>query len=174
VRYPAPTRHDDGTSVSLVYSDEVVFPLLVTPRDASLPVRLRVEASFGVCREVCIPTQASADVALSDAPDPLSDAQLASYAARVPGAPEPGRFDIEAVTAGPDGLLIDVRMPESSYSDLFADGPAGSYVAQPTFVARRGEISRYRLPLALPLKGQTLRFVAVSGGEAIEKSVVID
>ncbi len=29
VRYPAPTRHDDGASVSLVYTDTVVFPLSV-------------------------------------------------------------------------------------------------------------------------------------------------
>ncbi len=178
VRYPAPFRHDDGGSVSLVYTDEVVFPLVVAPRDAGKPVTLRVKANFGVCSEVCIPTRASAEVASSPAPDPLAATRIASFAPRVPQAPEPGRFDIEAVKPEENALLIDVRMPESSTMDLFADPPQGWFIGQPAFVERSAGVSRYRLSLAgrpagEPLNGQTFPFVAVSGGEAIEKAVDI-
>ncbi len=179
VRYPAPVRHDDGASVSLIYTDAVVLPLAVTPREAGKPLTLHLEATFGVCSDICVPTRASAEVTLSSAPDPLSDERLKSFAPRVPGAPEPGRFDVEAITAEGNDLLIDVRMPASSYSDLFADPPAGWYIGQPSLVTRSGDVSRYRLSLAgrpadVDIKGQTFRFVAVSGGEAIEKAVVID
>lgn len=181
VRYPAPIRKDDGASVSLIYQDEVVFPLDVTPRHAGLPVTLHVEANFGVCSEICIPTRASAEVTLAPGSDsdPLSAERLRSFEARVPVEAEPGRFDIERVAGeGGDALLIDVRMPESTYSDLFADPPEGWYVGQPAFVERVDGISRYRLSLAgrphdAQIKGQSFRFVAVAGGDAIEEALEI-
>jgi DsbC/DsbD-like thiol-disulfide interchange protein len=180
VLYPAPERHDDGTSVSLIYRDEVVFPLKVTPADPGKPLTLRVAATFGVCSAICVPTGARSEVTLDQAPepDPLSVARLRSFERRVPRPPEPGRLDVESVTAAGDNLLIDVRMPDSPYSDLFADPPAGWYVGQPAFVERSGGVTRYRLSLAgrpkdAVLSGQTFRFVAVAGGDAIEEAVTI-
>jgi DsbC/DsbD-like thiol-disulfide interchange protein len=180
VLYPAPVRYDDGTSVSLIYRDEVVFPLKVTPAEPGLAVTLRVAARFGVCSAVCIPTGASSEVRLDPepTPDPLSAARVQAFERRVPGPPEPGRLDIESATAVADALLIDVRMPESSYSDLFADPPEGWYVGQPSYVERAGGVTRFRLSLAgrpegAMLAGQAFRFVAVAGGEAVEESITI-
>jgi hypothetical protein len=119
-----------------------------------------------------------AEVTSSEAPDPLSTARIATFVKRVPGLPEPGRFDIKNVTAEEGALNIEVLMPESSYMDLFAEPPDGWYVGQPAFVEREGQISRYRLPLSArpheaQISGQMFTFVAVSGGEAIEKTVEI-
>lgn len=180
VRYPAPERYDDGASVSLIYRNEVVFPLSVAPVDAEKPVTLRLDARFGVCSEVCIPTSASSEVTTAPGRDidPLSLARLGEFARRIPKAPEPGRLDVESVTVDGDALAIDVRMPESSYSDLFADPPAGWYIGQPAFIERVDGVSRYRLSLAgrppeAELRGQRFRFVAVAGGEAVEESIEI-
>lgn len=180
ILYPAPIRYDDGVSVSLIYRDEVVFPLSVTPRETDKPVTLRLDAKFGVCSSICIPTGAKSDVTLAPgaAADPLSLARLTEFARRVPKSPEPGRFDVESVTGAGDTLAINVRMPDSAYSDLFAAPPAGWYIGQPTFVERVDGVSTYRLSLAgrppdAELRGQRFRFVAVSGGEAIEESVEI-
>jgi DsbC/DsbD-like thiol-disulfide interchange protein len=180
VLYPAPERQDDGTSVSLVYRDEVVLPLAVTPAIPGQSITLRVDARFGVCRNVCIPTGTSSAVTLLPAaePDPLADARLERYRMRVPKAAEPGRFDVETVTLEGETLLIDVRAPDSSYLDLFADPPANWYVGQPSLVSRAAGVSHYRLELGgrpdgMPIEGQRFRFVAVAGGEAIEKAVEI-
>lgn len=180
VRYPAPERYDDGASVSLIYRDEVVFPVEVIAAEPGRPVTLRLDASFGVCREVCIPTQASSSVTMPPAapPDPLTMARLQRYQPLVPSLPQPGHLDVEAVRLDGEVLLIDVRMPESSYLDLFADPPEGWYIGQPTLVSRVAGVSRYRLPLSgRPLdaepRGQRFRFVAVTGGEAIEETVEI-
>ena len=180
VLYPAPERFDDGASVSLVYKDEVVFPVEITPLDPSRPIILRVDASFGVCREVCIPTQTSSEVgaAPSSKPDALAEARLRRFQPRVPKPAEPGRFDVENISVEGDALLIDVRMPDSSYTDLFAEPPPGWYIGQPRLVARANGVSRYRLALAgrpadVVVSGQEFRFVAVAGGEAIEETVEI-
>ena len=180
VLYPVPERQDDGGSTSLIYRDEVVFPINVEPVDADQPVTLRLTASFGVCSEICIPTRTSSAVTLPPAApvDPLSAALLQRVQPRVPQAAEPGRFDIENVTLDGGALIIDVRMPESSYFDLFAEPPAGWYVGQPELVFRSQGVARYRLPLdgrpeGADASGQRFRFVAVAGGRAIEKAVDI-
>ncbi|MDQ3559522.1 MAG: hypothetical protein M3453_10130 [Pseudomonadota bacterium] len=178
VLYPAPERYDDGASVSLIYRDEVVFPLAVTAVNPGEPVTLRVDASFGVCREICIPTQTDSEVTLSPwlPPDPLSKARIAGYLPRVPKAPEPGRFAVAEIEIEADALLIDILMPDTSYADLFAEPPPGWNLGQPKLISRAGGIARFRLPLAgrprgSEVSGQEFRFVAVAGGEAIEESV---
>jgi DsbC/DsbD-like thiol-disulfide interchange protein len=180
VRYPVPERLDDGVSVSLIYRDEAVFPIEVTPLRAGEPVTLRLAARFGVCSDVCIPTEAAAALTLSpDEPtDPLAEAVVEGVAPRIPKVPNPGQFDIEHVGAESDALIIDVRMPDSSYADLFAEPPAGWYLGQPEFSGRAAGVSRYRLSLAgrphdAAVSGQTFRFVAVAGGEAIETAVTL-
>jgi DsbC/DsbD-like thiol-disulfide interchange protein len=180
VSYPAPERLDQEGSVSLVYHDEVVFPLAVTPVDADRPVTLRLALQFGVCREVCIPTKASSELtyAAASGADPLAKALLERFQMRVPNPPQPGRFDVEKVVLADDALLIDVRMPDSSYSDLFAEAPAGWYVGQPVFLSRDNGVSRYRLSVAGrpdggESQGNAFRFVAVAGGEAIEQTVAL-
>jgi DsbC/DsbD-like thiol-disulfide interchange protein len=177
VLYPAPERYNDGGSVSLIYRDQVVFPLIVTPVRADEPVVLRVSAEFGVCSEICVPTRANSELTapVGAERDPLAEARVSEFIARVPRQPEPGRLDIEAVTVVGKALLVDVRMPDSSYRDLFADPPAGWYIGQPELVARAAGVSRYRLSLAdAPhgdtLERQTFRFVAVAGGDAIEET----
>jgi DsbC/DsbD-like thiol-disulfide interchange protein len=178
VLYPAPTRYDDGATVSLIYQDEVVFPLLVTPL-APGPVTLRAAISFGVCKEVCIPTQARAEVTQAGGErDPLTEARLASFLPRVPGAPEAGTFDVERVWAENKTLLVDVRMPESAFSDLFVEPPPGWYISQPRFLSRSGGVSRYQLSLAggppdAQPQGQVFGFVAVAGARSIEEAVEI-
>jgi DsbC/DsbD-like thiol-disulfide interchange protein len=177
---PPRKRHDDGASVSLIYRDEVVFPLVVTPADIARPVTVNVEARFGVCRDICIPTSAKAEVTLAPSapPDALAATRLSRFRPRVPKPPQPGHFDVEAVTLAGDTLEIELRAPDSGLVDLFSESPAGWYLGQPTFVSRREGVSRYRLALTgrppdAQIRGQSFRFVATSGREAIEEAVLI-
>ena len=82
------------------------------------------------------------------------------------------------MTISGDSILIDLRVPSSAAADLFAEPPEGWYVGQPQLIAEQEGIRRYRLPLAdrpapSAIAGQTFRFVAVVGGEAIEESITI-
>jgi DsbC/DsbD-like thiol-disulfide interchange protein len=179
VQYPAPQRYDDGTSVSVIYPDQVVFPVTVTPKDPALPVTLRLDADFGMCREICIPAKAQAevDVPTVSAPDPLTETVLATVTPRLPGQPQPGRFDIERVNLdSPDEMTIDLRTPDGADADLFVDAPAGWFIRQPELVSRQGPSARYRLslegrPRGASVAGEVFRFVAVAGSQAIEEIV---
>ena len=180
VLYPAPERYDDGASVSLIYRDGIVFPLNVTPQNPGEPVTLQVKASFGVCREICIPTETGSEVTLqpSAEPDPLARALLSQFKPRVPKPPEPGRFDVQNVTVESGSLIVEVLTPDSSYVDLFAEGPQGWSIGQPTLLSRADGVARFRLDLpARSLEAgdapQAFRFTAVAGGEAIEKAVEV-
>jgi DsbC/DsbD-like thiol-disulfide interchange protein len=180
VHYPTPRRHQDDTGVSLIYDDEVVFPLSVVPERPEMPVTLRLHGSFGVCREICLPVAADAEVTLPTAPrpDPLSEALLQRFVALVPGPPTAGILAVESVSVADDALDVAVRMPDSSDADLFVDAPQGWYLGQPTFVSRTDGVSHYRVslqgrPKEAPVSGQTFRFVAVAGGRAAESEITL-
>ena len=86
VLYPAPVRHDDGASVSLIYRDEVVFPLVgdaARARRAGHAAR-RARASACAARSAFRRRRASEVAPLPPEPDPLTDARLAPFQARVP------------------------------------------------------------------------------------------
>ncbi|MGB0505016.1 MAG: protein-disulfide reductase DsbD domain-containing protein [Pikeienuella sp.] len=41
--------------LTIGYKDRMVVPLRLTPKDPTKPIRVRLNFSYGVCREVCIP-----------------------------------------------------------------------------------------------------------------------
>lgn len=180
VHYPVPQRYDDGTSLSLVYFDHVVFPLTVTPADPARPVRLRLSALYGVCEEVCIPARGEASVSLAPgAPDdPLARVAIREAWRSIPGAPLPGRLDVTGVSLAGDALEIEVTVPPDGAVDLFAEGPPDWYLGQPKLVSREGASARFRLPLAgkpadAALEDQDFRFVSIGGGDAIEEVLTL-
>jgi DsbC/DsbD-like thiol-disulfide interchange protein len=152
----------------------------VVPEEAGKPVTLRLDAFYGACREVCIPVQAEAAVTLEPgaAPDPVARVAVERYRPLVPAEPQPGAFDIEAVRRDGSALLIEVLAPDGIPLDLFAVGPEGWYLGQPELLTREGTAALFRLkldgmPPGASLDGATFRFVAVSGGRAIEEVMVI-
>ncbi|MYZ48557.1 protein-disulfide reductase DsbD domain-containing protein [Propylenella binzhouense] len=176
VHFPAPERFDDGTSVSAVYHDSVVFPLEIRP-EADGPITLSLRAMLGVCREICIPTEAEAEVTLKpqDGPDALSEAKLEMFERLLPGAPEPGRFEVKEAAVAGDAVTVSLIAPPDAEPELFVDAPPDWLLGQPRLVAHEGALARYRLSLKgrPDTPGEALRFVATAGGRAIEETVVL-
>lgn len=71
VHWPAPNVIESFGSVSAGYHDEVIFPIEVTAADSGAPVQLDLNLFYGVCEQVCIPSEA--DVALTLPPGAGSD-----------------------------------------------------------------------------------------------------
>ncbi|MBJ3761367.1 hypothetical protein ILP92_01195 [Maribius pontilimi] len=55
IAWPTPHVFSQGGLRSVGYEGGVVLPLIVTPRDPSQPVSLRLALDMGVCRDVCVP-----------------------------------------------------------------------------------------------------------------------
>src|SRR5213592_2396853 len=66
VLWPAPKKFDDGAGgTALGYKQQVVLPLRIVAKNADKPVTLRANISYAVCEKLCIPVEASAELAIT-------------------------------------------------------------------------------------------------------------
>jgi DsbC/DsbD-like thiol-disulfide interchange protein len=127
VSYPAPRLLADETGNSLGYDKDVIFPVLVTPREAGKPVRLRVVVDYAICEKLCVPAKGSAELTLA-AGASGRDAALVAAEARVPrpaSAADAGLSARRSTAAGGQKarVLVDVAVPAGKQVALFAEGP---------------------------------------------------
>lgn len=86
--WPRPEVFDQNGFRSIGYSNEVVFPLEVTPRVPGAPITLRGSMDLGVCQDVCMPVSAELSAGLTDpgSPDPAIQSALAQVPDRIDAA----------------------------------------------------------------------------------------
>src|SRR5262245_8743677 len=53
VLYPVPHRFAEGSGTAIVYSDEVVFPVKLTPERPGEPIDLKLAIDYGLCKDIC-------------------------------------------------------------------------------------------------------------------------
>src|SRR4051795_6831964 len=67
VLWPAPMKFDDGAGgTALGYGKQVVLPLRIVAKNNDRPVTLRADISYAVCEKICIPVEASAELAFNN------------------------------------------------------------------------------------------------------------
>lgn len=82
VLYPAPHRTSDKAGENIAYKDSVIFPVVLTPADASKPMTVNVNAVYGVCKDICIPAEAALSITVP--PNPASSDELSAVLKSVP------------------------------------------------------------------------------------------
>jgi len=185
VRYPAPMRLPEPGAQTIGYKGSVLFPVEVVPADPAKAVGLKLAFEFGVCREICIPAEATLQLDLHPAlrAGEASPAILAALT-RVPRSPaerrpqDPEIAHVSARLGEPSpGLTIAARFPGGAEgADLFVEAPEGLYVPQPARVGEgtdgtvRFEVDLGRGDAARELRGKALTFTLVSGGGASERT----
>lgn len=122
LRWPAPQVFETNGMQSIGYHDSLVLPVEVTPEDPSLPVKLSVEMSLGICDNICLPSMLSltSDLTAPGAPDPGISAALKAQAAP---AGEAGVTSVACqVDPIADGLRITarVRLPDPGKPEVVA------------------------------------------------------
>ena len=187
VLYPAPRRFTDAGGVAIGYEDEVVFPVLITPERPDEPVELKLSLSYGLCKDLCIPNEASLSLELpaKGAAGNGDALLLARFLDLVPKPVEPGKLPalggIEARLDGPKPeLQIDALFPaDSAGGELFIEAP-DAYVPVPTsmgpsdngkqrFVATFGSAAE-----AAKIKGKTLTLTLVDDRGARETNWTVE
>jgi DsbC/DsbD-like thiol-disulfide interchange protein len=136
VSYPAPTRIDEDGTEAFGYRDQVIFPIRITPKDATRPVLLVLNASYAVCSRICLPAKAETKLTLLPAPEagtgtasPDATAIAAAEAA-VPLRLTPEQRDAKvAITRNETAPMPTWRLSPrgGGVQDVFAEAPQGWY-----------------------------------------------
>src|ERR1700759_5688631 len=127
VLWPAPQKFDDGAGgVSLGYHDQVVLPLRIVAKNADKPLTLRAAIDYAVCEKICIPVQASAELAFNS----VASAEDSALFAALDTVPKPANVgDPNPLTIrdvkrdGKSTVLVDVAVPDARDVNLFVEGP---------------------------------------------------
>src|SRR6476469_9605139 len=115
VLWPAPMKFDDGAGgYSLGYSNQVVLPLRIVAKSADKPVTLRADINYAVCEKLCIPVEASAELAIASVAS-TEDSALFAALDTVPkpaNVGDPNPLTIRDVKReGKSQVLVDVVAP---------------------------------------------------------------
>jgi DsbC/DsbD-like thiol-disulfide interchange protein len=189
VLYPAPQRMVDKSGTAIGYKDRVIFPLAITPTNPAVPVSLALAMEYGVCKDICIPAEAK--LALTLAPGNTSGhhgprspdlEQAIESVPRMGEALKPSDPRIIAITGRVSGatpkLTIDAKATGGiDATDLFIEGPDGTFVPYPSKVSLGGALVRFEVDLAKTpdakdLVGKPLRFTLTGPTGATETTWV--
>src|SRR5699024_10584842 len=151
VLWPRPMMFESFGMQTAGYADAVTLPLRLVPEDAARPIELRLKASLGVCRELCVleevelaatirPDEAEAAGRIASALDALPDGPaesgLVAATCRITGAGAERRLaarlsfarDLSApvvLVEGPETVWIGRAGTEMDGGDLTVSAPVG-------------------------------------------------
>src|SRR5258708_6232733 len=112
ILWPAPIKFEDGSGgISLGYQKQVGLPLRIVAKNSDKPVTLRADINYAVCEKLCIPVEASAELAFTS----VASTQDSALSAALDTVPKPATAgDPNALTIpdvkreGKNSVLVDV------------------------------------------------------------------
>src|SRR3954468_9253333 len=182
VLWPAPRKFDDGAGgTSLGYLKQVVLPLRIVAKNADKPVTLRASINYAVCEKLCIPVDATVELAFASVAS-TEDGTLSEALNAVPkpanvGDPNPITV-LDVKRDGKANVLVDVSAPDSKDIDLFVEGPTPDWALPVPKLVEHGPpgIKRFTfeldgLPPGVSADGAALKLTLVGGDRAYEFNV---
>src|SRR3954451_14695866 len=182
ILWPAPTKFADGAGgTSLGYQKQVVLPLRIVAKNADKPVMLRADVNYAVCEKLCIPVEASAELAFTSVAS-TEDSTLSAALDTVPkpatiGDPNPLTIR-DAKRDGKTGVLVDVAAPDAKDVSLFVEGPTPDWALPVPKLLEQGPpgVKRFAfdlegLPPGANPDGAALKLTLVGGERAYEFNV---
>ncbi|MAN76791.1 MAG: hypothetical protein CML24_06270 [Rhizobiales bacterium] len=154
IAWPYPKREVAGGYLDHAFYGHVVFPLAVAIEGDS-PL-LVADITLGVCSDVCVPANASIEIAPAlEAPDGPNDFRIRQALATVPlphdgdGILGAARFDVNT-----EAIIVDLLEPGFDHTSMIADIAGSSLVfGEPEIV----EPSRLSFPLLGRVGPEALR-----------------
>lgn len=188
VLYPAPHRMVEEIGDTVGYKARVIFPLRVIPEDSSKSLALRLSLRYGICKDICVPTESKFQTTIS----PVADQSLApDFQAALDSVPRRQPFlrtqdpKLNSVSAPKKkngnwtiGFLTQHHR-NARNGDLFLEAPAGLFVPLPKSVSDAADASSLDFEISLSeneykeLKGKSLRATVVDSLGASETEFVL-
>jgi DsbC/DsbD-like thiol-disulfide interchange protein len=185
ILWPAPIKFEDGSGgISLGYQKQVVLPLRIVAKNGDKPVTLRADINYAVCEKLCIPVEASAELAFTSVAS-TEDSALSAALDTVPKPAtigDPNTLTIRDVKRdGKIGVLVDVAAPDSAEVNLFVEGPTPDWALPVPKLLEHGPpgVKRFAfdldgLPPGADPDGAALKLTLVGGERAYEFNVNLD
>jgi len=185
VLWPAPTKFDDGAGgYSLGYHNQVVLPLRIVAKNADRPVTLRADINYAVCEKLCIPVEASAELAIASVAS-TEDSALFAALDTVPkpaNVGDPNPLTIRDVKRdGKSTVLVDVAVPDTRAVNLFVEGPTPDWALPVPKLLEHSPpgIKRFAfelegLPPGTNPAGAALKLTLVGGDRAYEFNINLE
>jgi DsbC/DsbD-like thiol-disulfide interchange protein len=185
ILWPAPTKFADGAGgISLGYLKQVVLPLRIVAKNTDKPVTLRADINYAVCEKLCIPVEASAELAFTS----VASTEDSALAAALDAVPKPATIgDPNPLTIrdvkreGKNGVLVDVAAADSAEVNLFVEGPTPDWALPVPKLLEHGPpgVKRFAfdldgLPPGANPNGAALKLTLVGGERAYEFNVNLD
>jgi DsbC/DsbD-like thiol-disulfide interchange protein len=185
VLWPAPMKFDDGAGGhSLGYQNQVVLPLRIVARSADKPVVLRADINYAVCEKLCIPVEASAELAIASVAS-TEDSALFAALDTVPkpaNVGDPNPLTIRDVKRdGKSTVLVDVAVPDARAVNLFVEGPTPDWALPVPKLLEHSPpgVKRFAfeldgLPPGTNPEGAALKLTLVGGDHSYEFNINLD
>jgi DsbC/DsbD-like thiol-disulfide interchange protein len=182
ILWPAPTKFDDGAGGhSLGYKHQIVLPLRIVAKNADKPVTLRAGINYAVCEKLCIPVEASAELAFASVAS-TEDSALFAALDTVPkpaSVGDPNPLTIRDVKRdGKSSVLVDVATPDAREVSLFVEGPTPDWalpvprLLEPSAPGvKRFSFELEGLPPGAKPDGAALKLTLVGGDRAYEFNI---
>ena len=182
VLWPAPHKFDDGAGgTSLGYIKQIVLPLRIVAKNADKPVTLRASVNYAVCEKLCIPVDASAELAFASVVS-TEDGTLSEALNAVPKPASVGDPNLLTVLDvkrdGKTTVLVDVAAPDTNDLSLFVEGPTPDWALPVPKLVEHGPpgVKRFSfeldgLPPGTSADGAALKLTLVGGDRAYEFNV---
>ena len=185
VLWPAPMKFDDGAGgYSLGYHNQIVLPLRIVAKNADKPVTLRVDINYAVCEKLCIPVEASAELAITSVAS-TEDSALFAALDTVPkpaNVGDPNPLTIRDVKRdGKSTVLVDVVSPDAKGVSLFVEGPTPDWgLPVPKLLEhsppgiKRFAFALDGVPPGVNPEGAALKLTLVGGNRSYEFNINLD
>src|SRR3982074_317950 len=185
VLWPAPVKFDDGAGGhSLGYHNQVVLPLRIVAKSADKPVTLRAAINYAVCEKLCIPVEASAELAITSVAS-TEDSALFAALDTVPkpaNVGDPNPLTIRDVKRdGKSTVLVDVVSPDAKGVSLFVEGPTPDWgLPVPKLLEhsppgiKRFAFALDGVPPGVNPEGAALKLTLVGGNRSYEFNINLD
>lgn len=192
VLWPAPMKlketFPDSVLTTYGYETRVILPIWITPQKKNIPIQLNLFFEFGLCKEQCIPSDATFRETLSpDRPkNDLSYAALSDILKTVPIKKRLGIAEnslsilkIEEASNPKAPQIKEIHVfahvpPASGQPELFVDLPKEWSFSDPVLEATKEEgqiLFRFTATPNRPIQTSTLKLVLVAGTHATETEI---
>lgn len=174
VLYPVPTRFADKAGDTLGFKHKAYFPIALTPASASQPLKLNLAFEYGICRDICVPVEATLVLVVPPAFAEALPGDVVAALDRVPRPKEARKASdpvLGSVVATLDGAAPQIVVEADFGADaagaalyVDCDGPCYVPLAKPGEAVAGGP-GRVRFVIALTpadaadLKGKDVKII---------------